>query len=376
MQAPCTEVCRAPLPPAFQLTVITVCRNVLDELMTTVESVLRQKAKDSISIEHVVVDGASTDGTPEWLAQQLAAGRIECYVSEPDCGIYDAMNKGINLARGEVLAFLNAGDWYLDADLAPCVLPICKGDIESVAASTDFAPLPGQIKYGQPQYRQLYFRTPCCHQAFFASRAAYCRLKGYDAENFICYADADFMYRLYREQGEPLLVMEPIVHFSPGGLSNSRGDLFSPELVELWWRNRNEIAALCRKEAEYRRAFEALLTHMCKSLHDWQVRHDRNIPEPLSKLRELCLMFSQEAHSFFAKASLWAFGCIYLPHLTRCRRASSLMFKMAAFLTHACFIPEDNPYKCEVWNPNTPITALPGLRQLCRVLGRNARNSC
>lgn len=73
-------------------------------------------------------------GTPEWLAEQLAAGNIERYVSEPDRGIYDAMNKGINLARGEVLAWLNAGDWYEETqDVAECVLPICRGEAQSVA---------------------------------------------------------------------------------------------------------------------------------------------------------------------------------------------------------------------------------------------------
>ena len=367
MPVPYTNVCRAPLPSSFQLTVITVCRNVLDELKATVESVLRQKAKGGITIEHVVVDGASTDGTPEWLAEQLAAGRIERYVSEPDRGIYDAMNKGINLARGEVLAFLNAGDWFLDVGLAPCVLPICNGAVESVAACTDFVPQPGQIEYGKPQYRQLYFRTPCCHQAFFASRAAYCRLGGYDAGHFICSADADFMYRLHRESGEPRIVMDAVVHFSPGGISNSRGDRFSNEQVELWWRNRDRIEQRCTDEKAYQMAFEAQVAYMCMSMDGWQLRHNLDIAEPLERLKELCRMCAAHAHSLFARCSLRFLAAAYLPHIKCRKRATRAMRVLARFSMHACYIPAGNEYKREVWNPNTPITALPGLRQLCRL---------
>ncbi len=369
-EIPYSQVLEDAAAPRYQLTVVTVCRNVLEELKPTVESVQRQKAKGNISIEHLIVDGASTDGTAEWLAEQLAAGNIEHYVSEPDRGIYDAMNKGINLARGQVLAFLNAGDWYLDADLAPCVLPICRGEAESAAACTDFVPKPGQIWYGKPQYRQVYFRTPCCHQAFFASSAAYRRLGGYDASHFTCYADADFMYRVYRDWGAPLLHMEPVVHFSDGGLSNSSGDLFTPEQVELWWRNRDMIATRCMEERAYRRAFESLLAYTAKNLHDWQQRHRRMIPEPLGKLRDLCLQFSGEAHSMFAKTSLLFYGRLYLPHLTRRSRASSLMNRLARFLSHSCYVPENNPYRCELYAPTEPIWRHPLLRRVKAIIGK------
>ena len=367
-ETPYSKVTTEASVPEFQLTVITVCWNALADLKPTVESVLRQKAKESLSIEHVVVDGASTDGTPEWLAEQLAAGRIERYVSEPDRGIYDAMNKGINLARGEVLAFLNAGDWYLDVDLAPCVLPICRGAAESVAACTDFVPKPGQIKYGKPQYRQLYFRTPCCHQAYFASQAAYCRLGGYDAQRFTCYADADFMYRHYRERGEPLLITEAVVHFSPGGLSNSSGDLFTPEQVELWWRNRDMIAKRCVAERCYRRAFESTLAYTAINLHDWQERHGRMIQESLGKLQELCLNFSERAHSMFAKAGLKFFGRFYLPHLASRSHASGLMNRLARFFSRSCFVPMDNPYRCELYAPIEPIWRHPLVHQIISII--------
>lgn len=84
----------------YQLTIITVCYNALPELCGTVESVLAHKRRHSLSIEHLIVDGASTDGTPAMLETMHREGKIEAYVSEADEGIYDAMNKGIRLARG------------------------------------------------------------------------------------------------------------------------------------------------------------------------------------------------------------------------------------------------------------------------------------
>ena len=69
----------ADMMPAHEmdLTIVTVCRNARNLLLPTLESVVAQKAKEALSIEHLIIDGASTDGTPEWLAELQAAGKIE-----------------------------------------------------------------------------------------------------------------------------------------------------------------------------------------------------------------------------------------------------------------------------------------------------------
>jgi glycosyltransferase involved in cell wall biosynthesis len=90
------------------VTVVTVTRNDLDGLKRTVQSVRDQL---SVEIQHIVVDGASTDGTAAWLATQPwlpGSG----YISESDQGIYDAMNKGARKAEQELLVFLNGGDVF------------------------------------------------------------------------------------------------------------------------------------------------------------------------------------------------------------------------------------------------------------------------
>lgn len=86
-------------------SIITVCRNAADTIACTVASV---DAQSCGLYEHIVVDGASTDGTVEWLDGHPSERRR--VLSEPDKGIYDAMNKGLALAKGDYVLFLNAGD--------------------------------------------------------------------------------------------------------------------------------------------------------------------------------------------------------------------------------------------------------------------------
>src|SRR5438045_3509393 len=90
------------------LTVITVVRNDA----STIENCLASVARQTLSAEHIIVDGQSTDGTREILAEAQAHYPRLTVISEPDTGIYDAMRKGIERARGEVIGCLNADDFY------------------------------------------------------------------------------------------------------------------------------------------------------------------------------------------------------------------------------------------------------------------------
>jgi glycosyltransferase involved in cell wall biosynthesis len=96
-------------PNAPVVTVVTVVRNGATTLETTMLSVLNQTY---CNIEYIVIDGASTDGTLEIIKKY--EDRIDYWMSEPDNGIYDAMNKGINLATGDWINFMNSGDWFTD----------------------------------------------------------------------------------------------------------------------------------------------------------------------------------------------------------------------------------------------------------------------
>lgn len=97
------------MTPLF--SIITVCYNSADGLERTIASVDRQRFRD---YEHLIIDGASTDRTPQILAAAASPQRV--IISEPDNGIYDAMNKGLGHSAGKYLIFLNAGDTFHDDD--------------------------------------------------------------------------------------------------------------------------------------------------------------------------------------------------------------------------------------------------------------------
>ena len=353
MQEPYVTVNPSAPEPEFLLTVVTVCWNALKDLKPTVESVLRQKAKGSISIEHVVVDGASTDGTPEWLEQQLAAGSIERYVSEPDRGIYDAMNKGINLARGQVLAFLNAGDMYTDEDLAACVLPICRGETHCVAACANWVNSPG-MQYYLPSYWQLYFGCPCCHQAYFASARAYRELGGYDC-SFRCSADTDMMYAMYRRWGKPMISECIVADFAAGGISSNSTDDFRDEHIEARWRNWDLIEQRCLREPDFKMAMETYLANHCYQLHNWQQRHGKMIPDKIGKLQSMCRKLAPHARNLYAKCALRWLAGHFLPVLAAGREPSHSQLRLARFWCHACHLPEGNKYGEYFWTPIKPL---------------------
>ena len=96
----------------MKISVVTVCYNAADTIEKTILSVLNQTYHD---IEYIIIDGGSTDGTVEIIRKY--ADKIAYWVSEPDKGIYDAMNKGIEVATGEWINFMNAGDRFYKSDV-------------------------------------------------------------------------------------------------------------------------------------------------------------------------------------------------------------------------------------------------------------------
>ena len=97
----------------MKFSIVTVVRNDAALIAETMSSVLDGNA--DCEVEYIVIDGASTDGTVEVVAKR--SGELACFVSEPDSGIYDAMNKGIFRATGDVVGIINSGDRYMPGAL-------------------------------------------------------------------------------------------------------------------------------------------------------------------------------------------------------------------------------------------------------------------
>lgn len=163
--------------PKFSL--ITVTYNAGAVLEDTIQSIITQTYKN---VEYILIDGASTDNTMRIIERYR--DHIHTVVSEPDQGLYDAMNKGLSLATGDYVCFLNAGDCLHEDDTL-------LGMVHSVAASHE-APYPPDVLYGdtalvdsEGHFLRMRRLTPpehltwksfrhgmlVCHQAFFARRA-------------------------------------------------------------------------------------------------------------------------------------------------------------------------------------------------------------
>lgn len=101
----------------MRLSIITINYNNIVGLESTVNSVLNQTSKD---FEYIVIDGNSSDGSADYLNKE--EGNFSYWVSEPDTGIYNAMNKGLKRANGEYLLFLNSGDTLVHEDVLKQVI--------------------------------------------------------------------------------------------------------------------------------------------------------------------------------------------------------------------------------------------------------------
>ena len=117
----------------MKISIITVCWNSEKYLKTAIKSVLNQTHED---IEYIIIDGSSTDGTLDIIKhyEPLFKGRMR-WVSEKDNGIYDAMNKGINMASGDVVGLLNSDDFYISNTSLDMISNIfIKENVDSVYA--------------------------------------------------------------------------------------------------------------------------------------------------------------------------------------------------------------------------------------------------
>jgi glycosyltransferase involved in cell wall biosynthesis len=152
------------VPPL--LSVVTVNRNMADGLARTIASVAQQ---DFSSYEYIVVDGASTDDSGN------VAGRssdiIDRWLSEPDGGIYDAMNKGVSLARGEWVLFLNSGDAFASNDVLGAVMAAARlGDDILYGDALMRYPTGARRVVTAFEPKELPYGMICSHQALFARR--------------------------------------------------------------------------------------------------------------------------------------------------------------------------------------------------------------
>jgi glycosyltransferase involved in cell wall biosynthesis len=204
------------------VSIVTVCRNNEKTIARTIQSVNAQSHKD---IQHIFIDGASTDSTVTIIERDSRTSH-KCLLSEPDKGIYDAMNKGIALATGDIIGILNADDHYKHNDvLSKVVSTFAQSNAECVFGDVEFFhadrtdSIVRRYNSGRFSRRMLAFGFMPAHPATFFRRSVYQRLGSFKT-NYKISADFEFIARAFKN-GDTVYVYlkEPFVRMQTGGVS-------------------------------------------------------------------------------------------------------------------------------------------------------------
>jgi glycosyltransferase involved in cell wall biosynthesis len=199
------------------LSIITINLNNEEGLRKTISSVLDQTFTD---FEYIIIDGGSTDGSLQIL--QHYSDKLKYWSSEPDGGIYNAMNKGIRVSTGEYLQFLNSGDYFKD-ELVLQKLFSCQYN-EGIINTNGFnKDRKGELhKFVAPEKISLLFllETRICHAAAFISKKIFQNIGLYNENNKIV-SDAEFFLKAYLEGVVFHKADVNSVIIEPGGISKT-----------------------------------------------------------------------------------------------------------------------------------------------------------
>jgi glycosyltransferase involved in cell wall biosynthesis len=220
-----------------KISIITVCFNSAKTIRNTIESVISQ---DYPNIEYIIIDGGSSDETVAIVKEY--ADRIAVIVSESDRGIYDAMNKGVALASGEIVGMLNSDDVYINEHAVSELMKT----MQDARADSVFADLvivdpidPGKVlRYYDSSYftpSKFRFGWMPAHPTFFVKKSLYDKVGPYSLDYKIS-ADYEMLIRLlWVEKATYAYLPKPLVRMRHGGASTSglgRNWLLNKEIVK------------------------------------------------------------------------------------------------------------------------------------------------
>lgn len=209
---------------SIKVSLITPCLNSEKTIRGTIESVLKQTYEN---IEYIIVDGVSTDGTISTIEEYMPLfhGRMR-YVSEKDNGIYDAMNKGIKQASGDVIGIINSDDWYESDAVEQAVR--CFED-------TDADVVYGEMwiidENGNREYHTFHSLFPL-HPSTFVKRRAY-QMYGIYNINYRIAADRDLLLRFMTRQVQFEHIDAILANFRTSGISSTKNLECARETYEI-----------------------------------------------------------------------------------------------------------------------------------------------
>lgn len=190
------------------ISIITVCRNAGDAVGETIESILKQSYP---KIELIVIDGASTDNTVSIIRKYES--KLAYWISEPDKGIYDAMNKGLQHANGEWVSFINIGDSFAADDVLSHTFGrgTIAGNIKLIGGNTNNFFPDGHIEvHHATSAESIKYQIPFSHQACFTRRLLDDDARPFQFDlKYRIAADYNLFYNIYHKYGaEAIMIVD------------------------------------------------------------------------------------------------------------------------------------------------------------------------
>ena len=240
----------------MRLSIITINYNNHEGLKKTIDSVVAQTFRD---FEWIVIDGGSTDGSRELIED--FASHIAYWVSEPDKGIYNAMNKGMDHAHGDYLLFLNSGDWlYNETSLERCFAHDFSADVMYGDCLFHYADHDAKCCYPSNLTFEFLYRRSLAHCSSFIKRETLA--KEHYNEDYRIVSDLEFWVKVAFAGGSFCHLTEFVSVFDTTGISSTNHDLNKAERTQMLSQYVPEMIA-----ADYDR-----LEEMQKQLSDDQVQ--------------------------------------------------------------------------------------------------------
>lgn len=246
----------------MKVTIITATYNSAEHLEDCIKSVMAQDHND---IEHIIIDGKSTDRTVE-IIKKYKSG-ISAWISETDRGMYDAINKGMQMATGDIIGTLNSDDMLVSTGVIKEIVSAFErekvdavfGDLEYVDRIDNSHVL--RIWKGKPYKRSLFRRgwMPA-HPTFYFKRVLLEKYGGYET-HFFSAADYEFMARyLFRFKATAYYLPKLIVMMRSGGQSNGN-------IKQRLRANRRDYLAMRKNKIPF--AFIASILKPLSKLHQY-----------------------------------------------------------------------------------------------------------
>ena len=205
----------------MKVSIITITYNSAATLPATLASVAHQ---DYAEIEHILVDGCSTDGTQQIIEQYASEHQNVHYICERDCGIYDAINKGIRIASGAIIGTLNSDDTFANSHVISDIVSAFKSEEHPDVVYGDLVYCDGEKiirmwKSNPFRLKSLKYGWMPPHPTFYCLRRVYNEQGLYDS-HFRISADYDFMLRVLKQPYRISYIPKVLVRMSIGGASN------------------------------------------------------------------------------------------------------------------------------------------------------------